>query len=169
MALYVDLGLKCQSLLLVSVRTCRNAVRYTVYGIDILNTMYGNFKVFWIRIQIGSGFNGVPGSVFGSRSAKMVQKNRKQLIHFIFWSAGCSLLRAKGFSWSFDVLYGGLGIIKLQFFWSKKKEKKFSAVLFFIVLSSKLWIRIRFRIQWIRIHHYYYYYLVLYFRLQERE
>ncbi len=34
----------------------------------------------------GSGFNGVPRS--GSRRAKMTQKNRKQLINFIFWSAG---------------------------------------------------------------------------------
>ncbi len=32
----------------------------------------------------------------------------------MFWSAGCSLLRAEGFSCSLDVLYGGLGISKLQ-------------------------------------------------------
>ncbi len=36
----------------------------------------------------GAGFYGVPGS--GSKRAKMAQKNRKQLINFIFWSAGCS-------------------------------------------------------------------------------
>jgi hypothetical protein len=47
------------------------------------------------------------------------QKLRK----FMFWSAGCSLLRAEGFSCCMDVLYGGLGISKLQFssfscFWS---------------------------------------------------
>ncbi len=38
----------------------------------------------------------------------------KQLINFIFWNTRCSLLRAEGFSCSLDVLYGGLGIIKLQ-------------------------------------------------------
>ncbi len=40
---------------------------------------------------------------------KWKQKNRKQFINFIFWSAWCSLLRADGFSYSLDVLYGGLG------------------------------------------------------------
>jgi hypothetical protein len=39
-----------------------------------------------------------PGSGCGSRGAKMAQKNIKQLINFIFLSAGCSLLRAEGFS-----------------------------------------------------------------------
>jgi hypothetical protein len=41
----------------------------------------------------------------------------------MFRSAGCSLLRAEGFSCSLcslDVLYGGLGISKLQFFNQKK-------------------------------------------------
>jgi hypothetical protein len=33
----------------------------------------------------------------------------------MFSSAGCSFLRAEGFSCSLDVLYGGLGISKLQF------------------------------------------------------
>ncbi len=34
----------------------------------------------------------------------------------MFWSVEeCSFLRAEGFSWSLDVLYGGLGISKLQF------------------------------------------------------
>ncbi len=37
----------------------------------------------------------------------------------MFWSAGCSLLRAEGFSCSLDVLYGGLGISKLQFLMQK--------------------------------------------------
>ncbi len=32
----------------------------------------------------------------------------------MFWSAGCSLLRTEGFSCSLGVLYGGLGISKLQ-------------------------------------------------------
>ncbi len=43
----------------------------------------------------GSGFNGVPGSVSGSSRAKMTHKQRKKLINFIFWSAGCSLLGHK--------------------------------------------------------------------------
>jgi len=38
----------------------------------------------------------------------------------VLWSTGCSLVRAEGVSCSLDVLYGGLGISKLQFFWSKK-------------------------------------------------
>ncbi len=33
----------------------------------------------------------------------------------IFWSVVCSLSRAEGFSCRLDVLYGGLGISKLQF------------------------------------------------------
>ncbi len=67
-------------------------------------------------IGSGSGFGLDPDSIrsvdpdlesgSGSRRAKMTQKNR---------SAGCSLLRAVGFSWSLDVLYGGLGISKVQF------------------------------------------------------
>jgi hypothetical protein len=50
----------------------------------------------WIRIQAG--------------------KNRKKFINFSFEVlAGCSLLRAEGFSCSLDVLYGGL-----EFFFVKK-------------------------------------------------
>jgi hypothetical protein len=56
-----------------------------------------------IRIPIGSG----------SRRAKMTHKSRKKLINFIFWSVGCSLLRAEGFFCNLDVLYWGLGICKL--------------------------------------------------------
>jgi hypothetical protein len=62
----------------------------------------------------------------------MAQKNRKLLIS--------SLLRAEGFSYSLHVRYGGLGISKLQFFFS--------------FWSLKLWIRILIRIHlkcWIRI------------------
>jgi hypothetical protein len=39
---------------------------------------------------------------------------------FIFCSAGCSILRAEGFSCSLDVRYGGPGISKLQFFVQKR-------------------------------------------------
>jgi hypothetical protein len=57
----------------------------------------------WIRIQ------------WDPKRAKMAQKNRKQLINFIFRSDGCSFLRTEDFSSSLGVLYGGLGISKLQF------------------------------------------------------
>jgi hypothetical protein len=92
--------------------------------------------VLWIRIRIGSGFNGVPGP--GSRRAKMTDKIRKKVINFMFWSAGCSLLRTEGFSCSLDVLYGGLGISKLQFFYQKNKEKKLCCCIFvqFVVIKT---------------------------------
>jgi hypothetical protein len=59
----------------------------------------------------GSGFNQVSGSVSGSSRAKMAHKIEKKLRNLIFWSAGCSLWRAEGL----EVLYGGLGIGKLEF------------------------------------------------------
>ncbi len=37
----------------------------------------------------------------------------------MFWSAGCFLLKAEGFLCSLDLLCGGLGIGKLQFFYQK--------------------------------------------------
>jgi hypothetical protein len=79
----------------------------------------------------GSGFNGVPGSVFGSgsRRAKMTYKLGKKLLHFIFWSARCSLFRAEGFSCCLD-------ISKLEFF-IKKDLIKFSAVFFSSVFSHQ--------------------------------
>jgi hypothetical protein len=64
----------------------------------------------------------------------MNQKKRKQLINFIFWSAGYCLLRVEGFSCSLDVLYEGLGISKLLFL---KKDKNFFAVFFpFLVIKT---------------------------------
>jgi hypothetical protein len=48
----------------------------------------------------------------------------------MFLSTGCSLLRAKGFSCSLGVLYGGLGIRKLQLL-IKKIEIEFPAINFF--------------------------------------
>jgi hypothetical protein len=66
----------------------------------------------------------------GSRRAKMTQKNRKKDRIFIFLSAGCSLVRAEGFSCSLGVLYGDLGIGKLQFL-IKKIKIKFLVVSFF--------------------------------------
>jgi hypothetical protein len=48
----------------------------------------------------------------------------------MFLITECSLLRAEGFSCSLGVLFGGLGISKLQFF-IKKIEIKFQAINFF--------------------------------------
>jgi hypothetical protein len=45
----------------------------------------------------------------------MTHKNRKKARIFMVLSTGCSLLRAEGFFCSLGVLYGGLGISKLQF------------------------------------------------------
>ncbi len=61
----------------------------------------------------------------------MTLKNRKKSRMFMFLSTGCSLLRAEGFSFSLGVLYGGLGIIKLQFL-IKKIEIKFPTKKFFL-------------------------------------
>jgi hypothetical protein len=49
----------------------------------------------------------------GSKKAKMNQKSRKKFRNFMFRSAVCSLLRAEGFFYNLDVLYGGLEIGKL--------------------------------------------------------
>ncbi len=71
----------------------------------------------------GSALIWVAGSGSGSAFKKRIRiriqegkndpKNRKKYRIFKFWSAGCSLLRAEGFSCSLGVLYGALGIGKL--------------------------------------------------------
>jgi hypothetical protein len=53
----------------------------------------------------------------------------------MFWSA-CALLRAEGFSCSLGVLYGGLGISKLQFL-IKKIKIKISSCEFFSILGHQ--------------------------------
>jgi hypothetical protein len=60
----------------------------------------------------------------------MTHKNRKKYRLFMFRSAGCSLLRAEGFSCNLGVLYRGLGISKWQFL-IKIIKIKFPAVNFF--------------------------------------
>ncbi len=60
----------------------------------------------WIRIQSGQWIR--------------THKSRKKLRNFMFWGAGCSLLRAEGFFCNLDVLYGGLGIGKLYLFIQRK-------------------------------------------------
>ena len=66
----------------------------------------------------------------------MTHKNRKKSRIFMFLSTECSLLRAEGFSCSLGVLYGGLGIGKLQFL-IKKIEIKFPAIIFFSILGHQ--------------------------------
>ena len=86
----------------------------------------------WIRIRIQEEKNG--------------PKNRKKSRIFMFLSTGCSLLRADSFSCSLGILYGGLGISKLQFL-IKKIEIKFPSINFFQFKVIKPWIRIRIRIR----------------------
>ncbi len=90
-----------------------------------------------------SGLIWVAGSESGSAFKLLIriqegkndpQKYKKSTI-FMFLSTGCSLLRAEGFSCSLGVLYGGLGISKLQFF-IKKIEIKFPAIYFFFNFRS---------------------------------
>jgi hypothetical protein len=75
-----------------------------------------------IRIRIQEGKN--------DPHATILEKVKKYNV----LSAGCSLLKAKGFSYSLSVLYGGLGINKI-----------FTTVNFFNFWSSKpfIWIRVR--------------------------
>ncbi len=70
--------------------------------------------------------------------------------HFMFWSAGWSLLRAECFFCSLDVLYGGLGFFsnfgcKYFSIFGHQNPGSGSGSVF----SLKCWIRIR--IKWIRI------------------
>ncbi len=92
----------------------------------------------------------VAGSGSGSRRAKLTHKNRKKYRIFMFWSAGCSFLRAEDFFCSLGVLYGGLGISKLQFL-IKKIKIKISCCKLFSTLGHQTRIRIRIRIKSMRI------------------
>jgi hypothetical protein len=111
-----------------------STVQCTLYHLEIRT---GSVPI-WIRS--GSGFSGIPRSVSGSGSrfqrTKLAQENRKQFITFIFWSSGCSFLRAEGFSCSFHVLYEGLGKVNCNF-WSNKEKKKISAEFLFQFLFIK--------------------------------
>jgi hypothetical protein len=78
----------------------------------------------WIRIQIGSGFNGVPGSRI-QEGKNGPQVNKFQLLKC--WMFSFDGLKAS--PCSLDVLYGGPGISKWQFL--TKKRKKISAVFFY--------------------------------------
>ncbi len=60
-------------------------------------------------------------------------------------------MRAEGFFYNLDKLYGGLGTGKLQFLIKKKIYKKISVVIFILFLVIKAldpdWIRIRIGLQ----------------------
>jgi hypothetical protein len=60
----------------------------------------------------GSALIWVAGSRY--RRANINHKTRKKLRIFMFWSAGCSLLRTEGFSCSLGILYGGKLIKKIK-------------------------------------------------------
>ncbi len=95
----------------------------------------------WSRIRIhtqgcGSALIWVAGSGSGSRRAKWPIKREKNTE--FSWSAACSLFRAEGFFCSLGVLYGGLGISKLQFLIKKLKIKISSCKFFFNFRSSNL-------------------------------
>jgi hypothetical protein len=61
-----------------------------------------------------------PDPESGSRRAKMTHKSRNFFEKFMFLIVGWPLLRAEGFFCNLDVLYGGLGIGKLQLLIQKK-------------------------------------------------
>jgi hypothetical protein len=92
-------------------------VIWKVRTIPFLHYQVHYLPVF--RIRIGSGFNQVSGSRFwiwirGSRGTKMTRKDRKKVKKFHV--VKCWMFSFdEGFSCSLDVLYGGLGISKLQF------------------------------------------------------
>jgi hypothetical protein len=96
----------------------------------------------WNQCGYGSesGFSQVSGSGFGIWIRIWIQecKNypKKKVRNFMFLSAGCSLLSTKGFSCSLDVLYGGLGISKLQFF-IKQNITFFNGIIVFQFLVIK--------------------------------
>jgi len=107
-----------------------------------------SYPVFRIRIRIASGFNQVSGSQSGSEIRNWIRKQEAEMTHKnikksrnMFWSAGCSPLRAEGFSWSLDVIYGALGISKLLLL--IQKNFFLMAVNFLQFLVIKPWIRIR--------------------------
>ncbi len=68
--------------------------------------------MLWIRIRTNSAFN------LGGWIRIRIQEGQhdpEKWSKIKFWCASCSLLRDEDFFCSLDVLYGGLGISKLQF------------------------------------------------------
>ncbi len=98
----------------------------------------------WIRIQSGQWirirFRNPDPDPGGQKWPTKVEK-----IHVLkCWMA---FLWAAGFFCNLDILYGGLGINKLQFLIKKKINFFFQLLFFFNFWSSKPWIRIRIRIR----------------------
>jgi hypothetical protein len=91
--------------------------------------------VFRIRIQIQS-------AQWIRIQAKIGPQKEEKVTKFHVLSAGCSLLRAEGFSCRLAVLYASLGISKLQFLIHKVSKKMFSCKFFSIFGHQKHWIRI---------------------------
>jgi hypothetical protein len=57
----------------------------------------------------------------GSRRAKMTHKSRRKIAEVHVLKCWMTSLRAEGFLYNLDIIYGGLGIGKLQFLIIKKK------------------------------------------------
>jgi hypothetical protein len=77
----------------------------------------------------------IAGSGSGSRRAKITHEYRESKVCSCFWSAGCSLLRAEGFSCSLCDLYGDLRISKLNF--NLKNKKKISSCKCFSIFGHQ--------------------------------
>ncbi len=77
----------------------------------------------------------------------MTHKSRKKIVKVHVLKCWMASLRAEGFFYNLDILYGGLGIGKLQFLIYKKKKKKILLSFFFNFWSLKPWIRIRIGLQ----------------------
>ncbi len=144
-------------------KTCGRKLTHYYRFVSIAGSTNVYISLFWlcilgkagfrIRIRIGSVFNRASGSgsVFGIRIRIQEGKNNPHKEKkFMFWSVGWPLLWAAGFFCNLDILYGGLGIGKLQFL-IKKNIIFFSPVIFFKFLVIKAldpdWIRIRIRIR----------------------
>ncbi len=89
----------------MNIRLCSScAVLLSLRSLDLAKFCVVDLRsVFRVRIRIGSGF--IQAAWFGIRiqEGNMSHKNRKKLRnlkfqYFMFWSAGCSLLSAEGFS-----------------------------------------------------------------------
>jgi hypothetical protein len=70
------------------------------------------------------------------QEGKNYPQKKSRIFMFLSTGTGCYLLRAEGFSCSLGVLFGGLGISKLQFL-IKKIEIKFPAIIFFSILGHQ--------------------------------
>ncbi len=91
----------------------------------------------WIRFDFGRLDPDPGGQTMAHKNRKKRKKFHVFMYHvfmFMFWSAGCSLLKAEDFSYSLDALYGGLGIVNYNVY----QIFVFPAVIFllFLVVST---------------------------------